>query len=244
MELTGYSSDAAIDLKTGSQTIIMRNDGDSELLVRIERTASRQDAVTAADASAVALFRELFPEQVLSAGQMVSVETITILMVELMAADQLYKDLGDGKAFTQIHQALRFFDATIRQHQGAVVKSVGEGITAVFHQATDALQAAIALVNNSDEALPDADERPRTAIHQGPAMVTTIDDRLDYFGTTVKVAEQLLHSGRNGQIILSSEIAGSPGINDILRQHDNRSLLVDRESLYQYPTIFPHRLLM
>jgi serine/threonine protein kinase len=48
-------------LRADGQVFGLRNDHDRELLVRLERTAPRADALTAARASALALFRELFP---------------------------------------------------------------------------------------------------------------------------------------------------------------------------------------
>ena len=42
------------------QVLTLANDYEHEVLVRVERTASREDAVTAAAASSLALFRELF----------------------------------------------------------------------------------------------------------------------------------------------------------------------------------------
>ena len=95
-------SDIIPTLKVGSQFITLLNDGPSELLVRLERVASRHDAVTAADASSLSLFRELLPDQVLSAGQMVSVATVTLLSVQLDRAGDLYAELGDGAAFAII----------------------------------------------------------------------------------------------------------------------------------------------
>src|SRR5262249_12708081 len=53
-------------LRSGTQELDLTNDSEQELVVRVERTASRDDALTAARAAALALFRELFPDEVLS----------------------------------------------------------------------------------------------------------------------------------------------------------------------------------
>src|SRR5262249_17394526 len=70
-------------LRTGAQLLVLFNEHDQELLVRVERTAPRSDALTAARASALALFRQLFAGEVLSAGQLVSVATVTLLVARL-----------------------------------------------------------------------------------------------------------------------------------------------------------------
>src|SRR5262249_36603558 len=94
-------------LRTGGQLFSLTNDGDQELLVRLERAAGRSDALTAARASSLALFRELFPDEALSPGQLITVTTLTFLVTDLVAATQLYRDLGDARAFTLIHEYLR-----------------------------------------------------------------------------------------------------------------------------------------
>src|SRR5262249_48154292 len=64
-------------LRSGRQKLIVQNNHDQELVVRVERSASREDALTAARATALALFRELFPGEVLDSGQLVSITAIT-----------------------------------------------------------------------------------------------------------------------------------------------------------------------
>jgi eukaryotic-like serine/threonine-protein kinase len=70
-------------LRSGAQVLTLTNDSGRELQIRLERTAGRQSALTAASASTLPLFRELFPEQVLSPGQIVSITKVTLLLSEL-----------------------------------------------------------------------------------------------------------------------------------------------------------------
>ncbi len=55
-------------LRAGGQVLVLANGHDRELVVRVERTASRVDALTAARAASLALFRELFPDERAGAG--------------------------------------------------------------------------------------------------------------------------------------------------------------------------------
>src|SRR5207244_3510893 len=48
-------------LRSGRQLLALTNDYPQELVARLERAAPREDALTAARASTLALFRELFP---------------------------------------------------------------------------------------------------------------------------------------------------------------------------------------
>ncbi len=176
-----------IQMPVGSQVIVLCNDSNSDQQVRIERTASRHDALSAANASTMALFREIFPSEVLSSDQIVSVAHITLLRVNLIDTKRCYETLGDGPAFNQFRGVLDRTIRVIREHSGAVVKTVGEGVLASFSEPFHAMRAAMALIDQSAES----DWSVSLAIHNGPAMVATLDERLDYFGRMLKSLEQL-----------------------------------------------------
>jgi eukaryotic-like serine/threonine-protein kinase len=186
-------------LAIGSQVIHLCNDSPVDQQIRIERTVGRDDALSAARASTMSLFRELFPDEVLSANQIVSVAHITILRLRIDGAKQLYDRLGDSPAFSQIRQSLQTAIDTIKGASGVVVKTVGEGLLASFPDATAAVKAALMLVHNSSNSeLSNA-----IAIHIGAAMVANIDDRLDYFGKTLQTLDLLLESTQPGTVQIS-----------------------------------------
>src|SRR5262249_54109278 len=91
-------------LRPGRAELVLTNPTGGELIARVERTAARDDALTAARASSLALFRELFPGEVLSPGQLVSVATVTLLVTELVGPASLYESLGDARAFGLLHE--------------------------------------------------------------------------------------------------------------------------------------------
>src|SRR5262249_11361746 len=67
----GLAAELPRTLGSGAQLLALTNDHDQELVVRIERTAPRTDALTAARTSSLALFRELFPAEILAPGQLI-----------------------------------------------------------------------------------------------------------------------------------------------------------------------------
>ena len=202
-------------LKPGSQVITLVNDTPRDLQVRLERTAGRQLAFTAADASALAIFREMFPDQILSPGQIVSVTTVTLFLAQIHQAAALYEKLGDGPAFGQIRAELTRLDEIVRKNGGAVVKTVGEGIVATFTEPVAALRAGIELQSRrANESLP-----LQVAIHRGPAMVTTLNDRLDYFGGTANRVRELLGSAGPSELLLTEAVAAQPEVAQLMREH-------------------------
>jgi class 3 adenylate cyclase len=213
----GPDPDLPRRLKPGQQLIALLNDHVQELVVRVERTAPRDDALTAARASALALFRELFPEEVLSPGQLVSVANVTLLVTNLDQAGNLYGELGDARAFAMLHEHFRLLEEQIRREGGALVKTVGEGVVAAFTDPVAAVRTALDLPRLLADHEATRRLQPRVGVHRGPAMAATLNDHLDYFGTTVNVATQLPQVGRGGEVILTQTIAADPQVAVLLR---------------------------
>lgn len=200
-------------LRASSQVITLVNDTPRDLQVRLERTAGRQLAFTAADASALPQFRELFPDQILSPGQIVSITTVTLFLAQIHQAAALYENLGDGPAFGQIRTQLTRLDDVVRKNGGAVVKTVGEGVVATFAEPAAAIRTAIELLSPAKDSLS-----WQIAIHRGPAMVTTLNDRLDYFGGTANRVRELLGMAGPSELLLTEAVAAQPEVAQLMRE--------------------------
>ena len=96
-----------------------------------------------------------------------------------------------------IHEHLQKVGDAIREGGGAVIKTMGEGVLASFSQVTAAVETALSLADRL--------ESRRTcrriaafvsAIHKGPALAATLNDQLDYFGTTARDAVAILSRGQ------------------------------------------------
>ena len=181
--------------------------------------------MTAADASALALFRELFPGEILSPGQMVNVATVTLMIVQLDQAAELYAELGDGAGFDIVRTTLSEMSENIALRGGAVVKFVGEGLLATFNDSVAAVQTAIEL-NESSHRQGRRQLGIRISLHRGPAMVTTLNDRLDYFGSSVHLAVKLLESARAGDLVLTDALLVNREITKLLDERGIRAEVV------------------
>ncbi len=204
-------------LRAGGQLLALMNDHDREVVVRVERTASRTDALTAARASALALFRDLFPGEVLSSGQLFSVATATFLVTELDQGQSLYQSLGDARAFALIHEHLRLLDQHIRRSGGALVKTVDAGVLAVFDDTPSAVGVACELQGLLAKHEATRNLGLRVGVHRGAAMVATLNDHLDYFGATVNLAAKLPRLAGRGQVVLSDAVTADPQVATWLR---------------------------
>src|SRR5262249_44607122 len=124
-------------LAAGEQVLILSNDCGRELLVRVERGAPRDDVLTAARAASLALF----PGEVLSPGQLISIAAVTLLVTDLERPDDLYAGLEEMEAAGVLLESFRLSADVIRDAGGAVVKTVDEGCIAAFSEPEAAVQA-------------------------------------------------------------------------------------------------------
>lgn len=194
-----------INLRAGEQAIWLRNDSSRDLQIRIERMAARHDAVTAAAASSSALFRELYGDQVLAGGQLISVAHITYGLIRLFGTGQLYETQGDAPAFSHIRRLLSKITESVKHEQGAVIKVIGETVVATFPSLNAALKSAQQLCIVSG----DEDLHVGSVVHAGPAVVATLDDRLDYFGKVVHESLALVDLCQPDSILTTAQTLSS-----------------------------------
>ena len=197
-------------LRSGRQKVTLTNTFDADILLRIERVADRNDALTAADAMRIDAFRRLFPHECLAPGALVNVARITLLRTAICEIGELYK--GDGpRAFARIHGHFERAGRVIADHGGAIIKMEGDGLVCAFAEPGQAVRAALEL------GAREPDLHLRAAVHGGPAYVATLDARLDYFGRTVHQTAMLLARARPGEVVISESTALEPDAARALR---------------------------
>jgi class 3 adenylate cyclase len=59
----------------------------------------------------------------------------------------------------------------------------------------------------------------KVGIHHGPCIVVNLNDRLDYFGSTVNVAARLPNFSTGGEIIFSEAIRADPEVGQFLEKN-------------------------
>jgi class 3 adenylate cyclase len=100
------------------------------------------------------------------------------------------------------------------QHSGAVVKTIGDAVMAVFSRPADAVSAALHILTG-DRAASTRAWRPRIILkigaHCGPSIAVTLNDNLDYFGQTVNVAARVQALADAGEICITERCSTSAG---------------------------------
>src|SRR5207302_4790672 len=124
-------------------TINLDNATDEEQLFILERTAWSDDAATAAEVTALQVFRDLFAREALRPGERISVGTLTVLFTDLKNSTRLYREIGDATAFGHVMNHFDLLKEVIAEENGALVKTIGDAVMAVFRQPASALKAML-----------------------------------------------------------------------------------------------------
>lgn len=198
-------------LRAGRQVITLTNDLDSQNVVRIERTIPRGDVVTASMASAMPVFRKLFPQQTLDQENPIASKQMTLLATTVRDVEEIYQNLGDTDAYRLIHKHLEELTACVTGCGGTLSKTVGEGLLAAFPHCEQAVTAAFEMkkvLNSNPEFKPISIS---IGVHRGPTLVATQNDRLDYFGPTARAVQALPHS-LSKDILLTESVYSDPSV--------------------------------
>ncbi len=200
-----------------SVTLELHNVTNDEQLVFLERMAWSDQAATAAEITALQVFRDLFSTEALRPGEQISVGTLTVLFTDLRNSTQLYREIGDATAFGRVMSHFDVLKNAITQADGALVKTIGDAVMAVFRNSASALKAVLAAQQRLGS--PPEGVMPLTlkaGIHVGPCIAVTLNDRLDYFGSTVNIAARLESLSSGSDVVISGSVYDDPEVRELL----------------------------
>ncbi|MEP4379108.1 MAG: adenylate/guanylate cyclase domain-containing protein [Alphaproteobacteria bacterium] len=207
-------------------TLRLINKSTHDRNVVVEERAWERDALTADRVTALQTFRDLFSDQLLRPGDEVAIQRVTLMFTDLQGSTALYESIGDARAYGLVRDHFAFLTGIVREHDGAVVKTIGDAVMAAFVEPGQALaaaleiQQAVAEFNRTHAQAAGGDNliAIKVGIHGGPCIAVTLNDRLDYFGTTVNMTARLEGQSRGGDIIVSTSLAGDPAVAALLAQ--------------------------
>jgi class 3 adenylate cyclase len=197
-----------------------------ELTAIVEELRWVRDALTADRVTALQAFRDLFSDQVLRPGDEVSVRRVAFMFTDLRGSTALYSRIGDATAYHLVREHFAFLARLVRAHNGAIVKTIGDAIMAAFGDPADSLRAALAIQEGVRSFNAETDEDDlviKIGLHQGPSIAVTLNERLDYFGSTVNMAARVQAQSHGGDIVLSRDIAEDAAVAPLLEPYEVES---------------------
>ncbi|MEO7338706.1 MAG: adenylate/guanylate cyclase domain-containing protein [Caldimonas sp.] len=152
----------------------------------------------------------------------------TVLFADLRGSTSMYETLGNADATAVVTQSVALLAHIVGSHEGRVIKTLGDGLMAMFPVPGPAVAAADEMHESMERIVtppirPPAKGAPkRGASHArrvplklqiGMACGEVVEMAGDVFGDAVNVAARLLdHAGDNETLVTAKVLAGLPGI--------------------------------
>jgi adenylate cyclase len=135
----------------------------------------------------------------------------TILFADLRGSTSLYETLGNAEASAVVTQSVALLDGIIRSCDGRVVKTLGDGLMAMFPRSSSAVAAADEMHESIERLGPASTATPglpplklQVALAHGEM----VEMAGDLFGDAVNVAARLLeHAGDNETLVTVNVLA-------------------------------------
>ncbi|HTD32890.1 MAG TPA: DUF5939 domain-containing protein [Candidatus Elarobacter sp.] len=197
-------------VRAGRVLVRVANLSPREAIVRVTEAELSNQIATAADVTALQAFRDLFSSEVLAEGLELAIRSMTIVFTDVVGSTQMYAATGDARAFRLVREHFDALHEVIALRRGAIVKTIGDAVMAVFADPVDAVEAALRF---GEAATP---LRLRIGLHRGPCIAMRSNDRLDYFGATVNVASRVGHAAGPGEVLMTAALADDPRVADVL----------------------------
>jgi class 3 adenylate cyclase len=213
-------------------TLHLQNNSEAEQLFILERLQWSDQAATAAEVTALQIFRDLFSSEALRPGEQISVGTLTVLFTDLRHSTQLYREIGDATAFGRVLNHFDVLKKAIAEADGALVKTIGDAVMGVFRDSASALNAVLTAQHNL--SAPPEGTAPLTlkaGMHTGPCIAVTLNDRLDYFGSTVNMAARLEGLSTGDDVVISHTVYDDPDVQDLINSPEANIQAVPFENL-------------
>lgn len=180
------------------------------------------NALTAHDVTTAQAFRDLFTDQLLRPGDEVDISQITLMFTDLKDSTAFYERVGDVAAYGLVDRHFALLAGVVREHHGAIVKTIGDAVMAAFVHPDDAVRAALAVqdeVRRFNDEAGDDNLVIKIGLHSGACIAVTLNERLDYFGSMVNLAARLQGQSEGADIVLSEALANDPTVAPVITPH-------------------------
>jgi class 3 adenylate cyclase len=192
-------------------------------------------------------FRDIYGTDALDVDQRLKITSLTFLFTDLKGSTELYERVGDLAAFDLVREHFRTLNEIVATEGGAVVKTIGDAVMATFPTPDRALSAAFRMrdaMRTLNENHGGRDDLVlKIGIHEGPCLAVTLNERQDYFGSTVNIASRVQGLAMTPSILATDSVIDHPQSASLLgnghrkpvaRQHALRGIAAER-TVYEIP---------
>ncbi len=141
----------------------------------------------------------------------------TVLFADLRGSTALFETLGNAEATSVVTHCVNALGSTVTSYEGMLVKTLGDGLMAVFDDPMHATQAAMLMHDVLEGMVSRGSERGASSglralrLQVGLARGEVVEMNGDCFGDAVNVAARLLdHAGDNETLLTVEVLQGLP----------------------------------
>src|SRR5579862_7015408 len=151
---------------------------------------------------------------------------LAILFADVVGSTRLYEQMGDLRARDMVAICIDVMRTATEQHQGTVIKTMGDEVMASFADADQALNAAAQMQQQiSRHSQLKIEGQPvalRIGCHFGPVVL----ENRDVFGATVHTANRMTSQAKAMQIMITAQMVErlAPQWRTAIRQVDVATL--------------------
>ncbi|MBF0188166.1 MAG: adenylate/guanylate cyclase domain-containing protein [Magnetococcales bacterium] len=167
-------------------------------------------------------FRDYYGIQKLDPNLQLKVRDLTLLFTDLKGSTELYDRTGDIEAYRLVRDHFVVLKQVVRNHAGAVVKTMGDAIMATFSSPEDGVAAAVDILTGMRDysnAIKPHELGMKLGLHRGPALTVSAGDQLDFFGQTVNIAARVQGLASAGEICLTEMVNQSADVRSYLERY-------------------------
>ncbi len=233
------------EIACGMATLALTNTTATPILVALEQRAWSAQAASAAFVTSLTQFRTLFASDVLAPGLTPAIRRLTFLFSDLRGSTRMYDQIGDAHAYARIRDHFVVMERAIADNNGALIKTIGDAVMAVFPSPRDGVRAAFAIqqafVRGEGKEL-----QVKLGLHTGPCIAVNANGVLDYFGSTVNIAARVQNESKGGDIVISRDVLDDEDVWRLLTEERpvmedfSQTLRGIREQVQLY-RLWPHR---
>jgi len=200
----------------GSTVFSLRSSLDEPAYLLVERGAWNSDAVLGSIVASLPDFVDLFATEAPAAGLELSIGRMTLLFSDLTGSTALYERVGDARAYAVVQEHFRVMEQAIGDHEGAVIKTMGDAVMASFSSTQKAVAAALQAVRETEARHGELGIGVKLGVHEGPCLAVRANDRLDFFGTTVNLTARLQGQAKAGELVMMREMVEIPAVAELV----------------------------
>jgi len=216
-----------VALRPGPLRLLLENHTDSRVLPGLwiandklhELLARRKPLLTAKRLLTNQVFRDIYGTDTIDVDQRLKITSLTFLFTDLRGSTELYDRVGDLAAFDLVRAHFQVLNEIVATEAGAVVKTIGDAVMATFPTPDRALAAALRMreaMHRLNDGRNGHDLLLKIGIHEGPCLAVVLNDRQDYFGTTVNIASRVQGLADSRSILATGPVVTHPQASSLL----------------------------